>query len=149
MPLRDDIQLQQIAAMKAKDVDSLSTIRMLTSAIKNVEIEKKEKLSDTDVQKVVAKQVKQLQDSIKDFESGNRQDLVEKAKKEISLLSKYLPTQMADSELKSIVENVIEQAGAIGSKDAGKVVGLVMKQIQGQAEGNRVKEMVSAILGNT
>ena len=134
-------------AMKSGDAKNLAVLRLIKSAIKNEEIQLQKELSDEEVQSVVARQVKQLSDAAKDFEAGGRQDLVEQAKEEIQLMSIYLPEQMSDSELLSIVDKVIETTGAKTQSEVGKVMGLVMKQAKGKADGTKVREIVSKKLG--
>jgi uncharacterized protein YqeY len=148
MSLRNEIQEKQYAAMKAKDAERVLVMRLIMSAIKNEEIEKKEKLNDEEVQAVAARQVKQLQDALKDFEAGGRDDLVQKTKAEIEILSVYLPEKLSDEELTSVIEKVIEQSGAKIPQDVGKVMGMVMKEVKGKADGNKVREIVSKKLSS-
>lgn len=147
MSLRNEIQEKIHAAMKAGDAKNLAVMRLLKSAIKNEEIELKKELSDEEVQSVVARQVKQLSDAIKDFEAGGRKDLVAQAKEEIELMRVYLPVQMSDAELTAIVDKVIASTNAKTPADVGKVMGLVMKEAKGKADGNKVREIVSKKLG--
>jgi len=142
MTLRSEIQEKQYDAMKQGDADQLAVMRLLMSAIKNEEIELKKELNDEQVQTIVSRQVKQLLDAIKDFESGGRTDLVEKTKKEIEVLQKYLPEQLSEEELIAVVDKTIEQLSA-GPQDIGKVMGMVMKEVKGKADGNKVRELVS------
>ena len=147
MSLRNEIQEKMYTAMKSGDAKNLAVLRLIKSAIKNEEIQLQKELSDEEVQSVVARQVKQLSDAAKDFEAGGRQDLVEQAKEEIQLMSIYLPEQMSDSELLSIVDKVIETTGAKTQSEVGKVMGLVMKQAKGKADGTKVREIVSKKIG--
>ena len=147
MTLRNEIQEKLYAAMKTGDAKQLAVLRLFKSAIKNEEIEQKKELSDEQVQSVVARQVKQLTDAIKDFEAGGRNDLVENAKEEIKLMSVYLPEQMSESELSGVVEKVIASVSATGPQDVGKIMGLVMKEVKGKADGNKVREIVAQKLG--
>lgn len=142
MPLRSEIQERQYDAMKRGDVDKLLVLRLLMSAIKNEEIEKKRELNDDEVQTIVGRQVKQLTDAIKDFEAGGRSDLVEKTKKEIAVLEDYLPEQLSDENILQVIDKTIVEMSA-GPQDIGKVMGVVMKEIKGKADGNKVREMVS------
>ena len=143
MSLRNKIQEKMYVAMKAGDAKNLAVLRLIKSAVKNEEIQLQKELSDEEVQSVVARQVKQLSDALKDFEAGGRQDLVSQTKEEIKLMSIYLPEQMSDSELLAIVDKVIESSGAKNQSDVGKVMGLVMKQAKGKADGAKVREIVS------
>lgn len=146
MSLQATIDQAKIAAMKEKNQEALSTLRMLSSAIKNAEIEKQSALTDEEVQAVIARQVKQLRDANTDFQSSGRTDLVEKTNAEIALLETYLPAQMSDEELQAIVKATAEEMGVTAKADMGKLMGAVMKKVAGQADGNRVKEMVTAVL---
>jgi uncharacterized protein len=146
MSLREKIQQSQKEAMKARDTEKTSILRMLWAAIRNAEIEKKDDLGNDEIIQIVKRQVKQANDSLKDFESGGRNDLVEKTKKEIEMLSIYLPEQMSDDDLKEIVKKVIEDTGASSPSDIGKVMGGIMKEVGGKADGNRVKEVVASFL---
>jgi len=121
-------------------------LRILLSAIKNEEIETKEPLSDEATLQVIARQKKQLQDALMDFERGGRADLVEKTQKEIAILDQYLPAQMPDEELDAMVASVIQETGARTPADMGRVMGAVMKQVGGKADGTRVREKVAAAL---
>ena len=145
MTLRNEIQESQYDAMKRGDADKLLVMRLLISAIKNEEIEVKRELNDEEVQSIVARQVKQSNEAIKDFESGGRQDLVDKTKKEIEVLQVYLPEQISDEELSKIIDKTIEQMSA-GPTDIGKVMGVVMGEVKGKADGNKVREIVSTKL---
>ncbi len=146
MPLRDDIQRAQATALKERQADRLSTLRMLWSAIRNEEINQRVELDDTGVQGIVARQVKQLADALKDFEAGHRDDLADKARAEIALLQTYLPTQLSDQELQTIVEQVVKDSGGVQADQVGKVMGMIMKEVKGRADGNRVRAMVTALV---
>lgn len=146
MSVKQQLMDAQKEAMKAKDKETLSTIRMTLSAIKNEEINSGSELDDTGAQAVIAKQVKQLRDSAAEFEKGGRADLAEGAKKEMAILEVYLPAQMSDDELRAVVEAVVAEQGASAPSDMGKVMGPVMEKVQGQADGKRVKDMVQSLL---
>lgn len=142
MSLRQAIRTARIQAMKKRHDEELSILRVLWSTVENAEIEKKEELKDEEIQELVARQVKQLSEALVDFEKAGREDLIKKTKFEIDLLRSYLPAQLAEEELKLIVEKVIADLGASGPQDMGKVMSLVMKEIKGRADGGRVKELV-------
>lgn len=145
MSIKQTLQDAQKEAMKAKDSESLSTIRQVLSAIKNEEISSGGELKDEQIQTVIARQVKQLKDALKDFEAAGRDDLAGQNKKEIALLEGYLPAQLSDEELETIVKETIAQTGATGPQDLGKVMGAVMGKVKGQADGNRVREMATKL----
>jgi uncharacterized protein YqeY len=142
MSLRSEIQEKQYAAMKTGNAKLLNVMRFLMSAVKNEEIQKKAELNDEEVQNLISKQVKQLKDALKDFQAGGREDLVEKTQEEIEILSEYLPKQLSDDELASVIEKVIKDVDAKTPQDAGKVMGQVMKEVKGKADGNKVREIV-------
>ncbi len=129
--------------MKSGDAKRLSVLRLIKSAVKNEEIQLQKELSDEEVQAVVGRQVKQLSEALKDFEAGGRQDLIAQTKEEIEIMSVYLPKQMSDEELTAVIEKAIETLGAKTAGDIGKVMGLVVKQTKGKADGSKVREMVS------
>ena len=147
MTLREDIFSAQQRALREGEQMKLSVLRFLWSAIRNEEIEKKKDLTDAEIQQVVARQIKQLKDALQDFIASNRQDLADQNKMEISLLEKYLPAQMSDDELGKIVEQTIGGMGAVTAGDSGKIIGAVMKQVAGRADGGRVREMVMRRMG--
>lgn len=148
MSLREDILQEQKIAMKARNADKLSVLRMLWSAIKNLEIEKQHELSDEEIQSVVSKQVKQLKDSQKDFDLGGRQDLVDSAQREIEILQYYLPTQLAEDDIKKVIREVISEIGASSPADIGKVMATAMGRLKGQADGSLVRELTQDILSS-
>lgn len=143
MSLKEDLRQKQIKAMKSGDQALLSVMRMLNSAIKNEEIDNKKELTDDEVGAIIKRQVKQLQDALKDFTSGGRGDLVDQTKKEIDILSEYLPEQMSDTDVSEIVKKVITDIGATEQKDIGRVMGAVMQQVSGRADGNVVRQAVA------
>ena len=143
MSLKEDLRQKQIKVMKSGDQALLSVMRMLNSAIKNEEIDNKKELTDDEVGAIIKRQVKQLQDALKDFTSGGRGDLVDQTKKEIDILSEYLPEQMSDTDVSEIVKKVITDIGATEQKDIGRVMGAVMQQVSGRADGNVVRQAVA------
>ncbi len=132
--------------MKAKNSATLSTLRLLLSAMKNKKIDVQHELSDAEVQEVVKSQVKQLKDSIESFRVGGREDLAQSAQVEVIVLEQYLPIQMSDDELTQVVKEAVEKSGATSKADMGKVMGVAMAAVAGRADGSRVKEMVGTFL---
>jgi len=129
-------------ALKAKDAIKVSTLRLLKSAIKNLEIEKQEDLKGEDVVAVIKKQAKQRKDSIEEFKKADRQDLVEKEENELAVLKGYLPEELSQEELAAIVKAAIAQTGASSAKDMGLVIKEVMASAKGRADGKAVSIMV-------
>ena len=130
-------------AMKDKDTVKSSTLSFLRSQLKYVAIEKKaEKLSDADVIPVIKKQIKQRQDSIEQFEKGGRSDLVEKEKKELNILKSYLPAEMSEAEIKSLIEESLKESKAASIKDMGSVMKALMPKVGGKADSKLVSDLV-------
>jgi len=146
MSLKGTLLEDQKTAMRAKDSEKLSTLRMLAAEIKNKEIEAKQELDDPAITKIIASQVKKLKDALQDFISAGRSDLQEQTQKEIEILNAYLPEQMTEEKLRELVMNIIAEVSANGKEDFPKVMGLAMQRAQGAAEGNQVKEMVMQLL---
>ena len=133
-------------AMKSKDKLRLSVIRMVRAKIQNAEIEKRDVLNDDEVLKVIARDVKQHKESITAFTDGNRPELAEKEEAELVMLMEYMPQQMSKDEVVAIVKQVIEEAGATGPQDKGKVMGKIMAQVSGKADGKEVNQIVMDLL---
>lgn len=144
MSLSEDIQRDLVAAMKAKAEAELSVLRMLRAAVKNKEIDlRKEVLADEEIVGIVRTMTKQQHEAIEQFRAGGRADLVEKAEGEIRILEKYLPAQMSEEEVRKVV--VAKAAGA-SAKDYGRVMGEVMKELKGKADGAVVGKILKEIL---
>jgi len=134
-------------SIKNKDVIRTSTLRMITASMQNLAIEKKgEALDDADILKIIAKQVKQHQDSIESFKKGKRDDLVEKETKELEILKSYLPEQLDEKDVEEIVKNVISQTGASSKSEFGNVMKLSMQELKGRADGKTVSSVVQRLL---
>lgn len=145
MSLKENIINDLKSAMKEGDTERRDVLRMLDSMIKNVEIEKKKKeegLSDEEIREVIARAVKQRKEAVAQYESGGRTDLAEKEKKEISILSAYMPEQLDEEKIREIVRGVISETGVGSSADMGKIMGPVMSKVKGQAEGQVVRKIV-------
>jgi len=145
MSLKQTILSDMKEAMKAGDATKRDTLRMLDSMIKNTEIEKLKKeegLNDEEVQAVIARAVKQRRDSVEQYKAGGREDLAEKERKEIEILSAYMSEQLGEDKIREIVKAVIAETGATSKADMGKVMGAAMGKLKGQADGNVVKKIV-------
>jgi len=140
--ISDDIK----TAMKAKDSAKLSTLRLLKTAMKNKEIELIHELSEDEALAVIKSQMKQLKDSVESYEDAGRDEMAESGKAELVILEAYLPAQMSDEDLEAIVKSALEESGATSKADMGKAMGAAMKAVAGQADGNRVKEIVAKLL---
>jgi len=133
-------------AMKSKNELELLTLRLVRAALKNKEIEVQHELTDDEAVSVIKTMVRQGKDALVDFTAANRTDLIEKQTKEIEILDRYLPAQMAEAEIREICKKIITESGATGPSDAGKVMGAVMKAIAGQADGSVVRDIVQSQL---
>lgn len=133
-------------AMKNKDAETLSVLRMLIAAARNKEITLRKdgqaELSDEQIIEVVASEIKKRRDSAEAYISGGRQELADKENSEIKILEKYLPEQLSDEELEKIVQEVV----AAGADNFGQVMGQVMARAKGKADGNKVGEIVKKLL---
>lgn len=136
--LKEDIK----TAMKARDTETLSTLRMVHSSIKNQAIDLQRDLSDDDVIKVLAKEAKKRRQSAQAFREGDRQELADKEMAELEVIQKYLPPQLDDDEVAAIVDDVIEKTGATSRRDMGKVMGQVIPQVKGRYDASKVKDIV-------
>ena len=143
--LKQQLQDELKQSMLAKDALKTSTLRMLLSAINYAEIQKGGagyEANDEDILAVIQKEAKQRRDSIEAFESGGRQEMADKEKKELEILSSYLPEQMSEEEIKKLVEEAVTQTGASDMSDIGKVMGALMPKVKGKADGNVVNKIV-------
>lgn len=142
--LKEELLEDMKIAMKEKDKDRLSVIRMVRAAIKNVEIDKRKELNDEEVIEVLAREVKMRRDAIIEYDKVGRQDVVQKLEEEIEILHKYLPRQLTREELVAIVDEVFTQVNPASPKDMGKVMSAIMPKIKGRADGKLVNELVKA-----
>lgn len=140
------LQADMKQALKNGEKIRLSTIRMLLAAIKNESIEKQKELNDDEIFSVIQREIKQRRTALEDFRRGKREDLVNQALEEIAVLESYLPAQLSDEELESLVRQAVAELNAT-PKDFGKVMGKLMPQVKGKAEGGRVQAMVKKVLG--
>jgi uncharacterized protein YqeY len=135
-------------AMLAKDRQRLDVLRFLKSAIEYAAIEKpRAALSDADVMQVIQKQIKQRRESIEQFKQGGRAELAAKEATELALLETYLPKQMSDSELSSLIQALVKETGASGKKDFGRVMKACTEKLAGRADNKRISEILGKLLG--
>ena len=144
--------------MQEKKTEELSVLRMVMASVFNKEKEKRakfvkdgedeakldemSKLTDEEVLEVISSEVKKRKDSIKQYEEGNRQDLADNEKKELEILMEYMPEQMPEDEVRKIISDKIQELGASGPQDTGKVMGAIMGQLKGKADGGMVNKIV-------
>ncbi|MDD3392401.1 MAG: GatB/YqeY domain-containing protein [Bacilli bacterium] len=140
----DDI----IKAMKAKDKETLLTLRMVKGAIQLEEINKKKELNDEEVVSIIAKQIKTRKESILEFAKGNRQDLIDQVNGEIKILEKYMPVFMSEEEINKIINEVFSKLNIQDPKDTGKVMGTIMPLVKGKADLGLVNSLVKEKMSN-
>jgi uncharacterized protein len=149
--LKQKIQDELKQAMLARDILKTSVLRMLKSAITYYEIQKGGagyEATDEDVLSVIQKEAKQRRDSIEEFKKAGRQELVDKEAKELEMLQVYLPQQMSEGEIKSLVQDALSQTGAKTMADMGKVMGALMPKVKGKADGALVSKIVRESLSS-
>jgi hypothetical protein len=149
MSLKEQITEDMKAAMRAKDTAKLGTIRLLTAAMKQKEVDEHIELTDAHVLAIIEKMIKQRKDSISQFEAGGRQDLADIEKAELSVLSTYMPAAMSDAEMQSEVAAAVAQVGAAGPQDMGKVMGVLKPKLAGRADMTVVSGLVKAALSKS
>ncbi|MBT3048686.1 MAG: GatB/YqeY domain-containing protein [Candidatus Thiodiazotropha sp.] len=129
-------------AMKAKQKERLGTLRLITAAIKQREVDERCELDDTQVLAILEKMIKQRRDSIKQYEDAGRQELADQEKSEIAIIEAYMPAGLGEDEIAALIEGAIAETGASGMKDMGKVMGLLKPQMQGRADMGKVSGLV-------
>jgi len=142
MSLEERLLEEMKLAMKSNDKLRLSTIRMMRSALKNKEIELRRKLEDEEVAKVIQAMVRKGEESVEQFQTGGRMDLVDKEKKEIEILKSFLPQPLSQEEILKIIDQSIQETQASSLKDIGKVMKSVMPKIGGKADGKLINQLV-------
>ncbi|MFM2209648.1 MAG: hypothetical protein RIQ96_1291 [Pseudomonadota bacterium] len=146
MSLKDRINEDMKAAMRAKDTERLGTIRLLNAAIKQKEVDERITIDDTGVIAIVDKLIKQCKDSIDAFTKAARQDLADKESAEMKVLEAYLPARLSADEVAAAVRAIVAQVGASGPGDMGKVMGAAKAQLAGKADMAQVSAAVKAAL---
>lgn len=150
MSLKDKIAEDLKTAMKSGDKTRLETLRSLRAALMEKEIEKRGgglTMTGEDELAVLSTSAKKRRESIEQFEKGGRMDLVEQEKRELGVIQEYLPRQMSADEILHVIDDVIAQTGATGPGDLGKLMGVLMKQLKGKADGKLIQELARKKLG--
>jgi uncharacterized protein YqeY len=146
MSLKLQITEDMKTAMRAKDSARLGAIRLLQAAIKQREVDERIELSDADVITAIEKMLKQRRDSIAAYESANRTDLADVEKYEVSVLQEYLPQQLTEAEILSILDQVVSDTGAAGVKDMGKVMAAIKPLVAGKADMRKISGLIKTRL---
>ena len=147
MSLKETLNNDIKTAMKAKDKETLAVLRMIKTAVQAAEIDKKEELNPEEELTILAREAKQRRESLAEFVKAGRDELVAKTEAEIEIVERYLPKQLSVEEVKEVIATVAEKIGATTQKEFGKLMGAVMQELKGKADGNVIKEQVKAHLG--
>jgi len=146
MSLKEKITEDMKNAMRAKEAARLATIRLLTSAIKQKEVDERIEVNDEQVLSIIEKMIKQRKDSITQFEAGGRQDLADIEKSELAILSTYMPSALSEAEVQAEVQAAVAASGAAGPQDMGKVMAILKPKLAGRADMTAVSAIVKAAL---
>ncbi|SFF00304.1 hypothetical protein SAMN05216378_4691 [Paenibacillus catalpae] len=146
MNLSDRLNDDMKQAMRNQDKFKLTTIRMIRAAVKNLEIDLKRPLEDTEVVDILSREIKQRKDSLQEFSKAGRDDLVTDLSAEIEIISQYLPVQLTEEEIKAIVTQTIQELGASSKAEMGKVMGALLPKTKGRADGKLVNQYVQQFL---
>lgn len=146
MNLSERLNEDMKQAMKSRDKFTLSTIRMVRSTIKYLEIDLKRTLDDNEVLDILSREIKQRKDALQEFEAAGRDELAASTKAEIEIIIKYLPQQLTEEEIKVIVQQTIQETGASSKSEMGKVMSALMPKVKGRADGKLVNQAVQQFL---
>ena len=147
MDLKAEIQQAVRAAMKGGDTVTLSSLRLLLAALQNEEIRVRRALGADEIQKIIGTLCKQRGEAIELYRKGGREELAAKEEAELAILKGFLPQQFSDDEIKSAIQASIDEVGAKGLADLGKVMKLVMPKVAGRSDGKRVSDLTKVLLG--
>ena len=146
MSLKVQLQADLKDAMRAKNKERLATLRLVTAAIKQREVDERIELDDAQILAVLDKMVKQRRESITQFSKADRQDLVDKEQAEIDVIQDFLPQPLTDAEIDTIIAKALQDSGASSMADMGKVMGLIKPQVQGRADMGQISGKIKAAL---
>ncbi len=146
MPLKEQFQSDLKDAMRARDALRRDTLRLVLSALHNAEIDAREELDDDGVLRVLTKEAKQRRESIEEFRKGGREEMAVQEEGELEVISSYLPEALSRDDVVAAAREVIEESGASGMKDIGKVMPALMERLRGRADGKEASEIVRELL---
>ena len=146
MPIQEQLNEDLKTAMKAQDLITKDTVRLIRAAMKNAEIEKRKELDDEGALDVLARMAKQYRDSITTYRDNGREDLAAREEAELEVLVRYLPEQLGEDDIRALVQQAVSELGASGPQDRGKVMGKLMPQLKGKADGGLVSRIVGELL---
>jgi len=147
MSLKETLKEDLKTAMRDKEIVKRDSIRAINTMIKQIEVDNRIELGDEDIIKLIQKGIKQREEAISQYSTAGRTDLVEKEQEQIDVFAFYLPKQLSDAELETIIKTIITQTGATSMKDMGKIMNPAKEQIGGSADGKRINDMVKKLLG--
>ncbi len=146
MSLKEQLKEDLKTAMRDKEVVKRDSIRAINTMIKQIEVDERRELDDTEIIKLIQRGIKQREEAITQYKAASRDDLVQKEQEQIDVFMIYLPKQLSDSELEIGMKEIIKETGATTIKDMGKVMGVATKKFAGVADGKRINEMVKKLL---
>jgi len=144
--LKDRLNQDLKTAMREKNIVKRDSIRAINTMIKQIEVDERRVLDDTDIFKLIQKGIKQREEAIVQYSVASRDDLVQKEKEQLDIFMQYLPKQLSDDELETKMKEIINEVNATSLKDMGKVMGTASKKFAGVADGKRINEMVKKLL---
>ncbi len=140
--IKQQLQKDQIAAMKAGEKEKLTTIRYIVSQIKNKEIDTQRELTDEEVIQILRKQAKELKDAIETFQTGGRADLVAENQAQIEIITAYLPAEMPDEQLSAEIDRIVAENQDVVAKNPKAIIGVIMKELRSKADPSRINAML-------
>lgn len=143
MTLKEQLTNDLKDSMKNKELVKKSVVTLIRAAIKQKEVDERVELDDAGIQDIISKQMKQRNDALEDFKKAGRDDLISQTEEEIQVLLSYLPKQLSDDELLSLIKDAVEKTGATSQKDMGKIMRILMPQTKGKADGKRINSLVA------
>jgi uncharacterized protein YqeY len=146
--LKEQIVAEMKSAMKAGEKEQLATIRLILSAVKQVEVDTRTELNDQDLIKILDKMAKQRRESITQFEQAGRNDLADKEKSELAIITNYLPQALSEGEVSQLIDQAVSQTSAASMKDMGAVMAILKPQMQGRADMSQVSKLIKAKLSS-
>ena len=146
MSLTDDLRKDMFTFSKEGNTNASDILKMALASIKNAQLTQDNDLTEQDIEKILRKEVKKIEDSISQFTQMGRTDLVEKETSQLEIIRKYIPELMSEEEIKTIINNKITELNITSMNDMGRLMGAVMKETAGRADGNTVKNLVTQIL---
>jgi len=144
--LKEQLKSDLKDAMRAKEIEKRDSIRSINTMIKQIEVDERIELDDAKIIQLIQKGIKQREEAIVQFKEAQRDDLVENEQNQIDIFSLYLPKQLSDEELESVIQSIIDEVGATSMKDMGKIMNPAKEKVGGSADGKRINQAVKKLL---